>query len=79
MSGTPANWTKAVENWFNEVSAYSYPNGTPGKVTGHYTQVSTNNLIVRKLMRQISGGLGQIIRCRLWFQPVLQCNNKMVL
>lgn len=42
FSGSKANWTKAVEMWYNEVKDYTYGvfgQGNKNKMIGHYTQV----------------------------------------
>ncbi|XP_055338419.1 cysteine-rich venom protein VAR10-like [Paramacrobiotus metropolitanus] len=38
-SGSPATWTAAIKEWYNEVNIFSYCADNTGKDVGHYTQV----------------------------------------
>ena len=43
FAGTgPAEYTAAVESWYNEKQDYDYDNNTCSAVCGHYTQVSAH-------------------------------------
>lgn len=52
FSGNEANWTFAVDDWFNEHSMYKYSTNFHPQ-TGHYTQVINDLKVILKLNIEI--------------------------
>ena len=55
-TGTVSNYGTVVQDWYNEVANYRYSSNTcdPGKVCGHYTQVSTLTHMYTPLSSELS-------------------------